>query len=157
MALDGKGADIAELSASEVAKDNMRTSIQHFRSFLGIGDPPDPQRQRWARNGDHNLLRVTRAIRSARLFGLEEEGKALYNAVMQVVLPCWFLIRENCHRINHNALHAQQPQVARDRGLSQVTQQFWTTAAQGEPTGQLQRRLTANESRSMFAALFGGN
>jgi hypothetical protein len=38
----------------------------------------------WAHNGDHNLLRVTRIIRSLRFFGLEEESRAFYKDVCTV-------------------------------------------------------------------------
>ena len=96
----------------------MRASLTRFRTFLGLpiaedGVPAQPQRwNAWAQDGNHNLLRVTRAIRSTRLFGLEDEARSLYEAAMV---------------------------VAQDRRLSRVTRQFWAAAAQEEPMSRLQR------------------
>jgi hypothetical protein len=38
----------------------------------------------WAANGDHNLLRVTRIIRSLRFLGLAAESAAFYRDVLVV-------------------------------------------------------------------------
>ena len=96
----------------------MIVSLARFSAFLGLpltayGSPPQPQRwDAWAHDGNHNLLRVTRAIRSSRLFGLEDEARSLYEAAMT---------------------------VAQDRRLSRMTVQFWTAAVGEEPMARLQR------------------
>ena len=78
-------ADVERLQKSETAQANMKKNFERFCSFLGIGDPPDEKRQRWwAHDGNHNLLRITRAIRSLRLFGLDIEAGKLVNLVWDV-------------------------------------------------------------------------
>ena len=70
------------------------------------GLPPDfsPERaSQWAYNGDHNLLRITRIIRSLRFFGLEGEAQAFYQDALV---------------------------VARWARLSKTTQQYWRKAAE---------------------------
>ena len=108
-------ADVVELQSSAAASANMRASLLRFRAFLGLtSGAPEPSRwEAWAHNGNHNLLRVTRAIRSLRLFGLEEEARAFYDDAMD---------------------------VARAVRLSQVTQKFWAVAMQDPAMGPLQRR-----------------
>eukprot|EP00195_Chlamydomonas_chlamydogama_P002044 CAMPEP_0202920580 /NCGR_PEP_ID=MMETSP1392-20130828/76932_1 /ASSEMBLY_ACC=CAM_ASM_000868 /TAXON_ID=225041 /ORGANISM="Chlamydomonas chlamydogama, Strain SAG 11-48b" /LENGTH=237 /DNA_ID=CAMNT_0049614083 /DNA_START=201 /DNA_END=914 /DNA_ORIENTATION=- len=78
-------SDVELFSSSLAARTNMARTIARWRSFLGLGQPTDPHKWRdWAEDGDHNLLRITRSIRSIRLFGMEEEARALYEDVMQV-------------------------------------------------------------------------
>ncbi|GAX83238.1 hypothetical protein CEUSTIGMA_g10664.t1 [Chlamydomonas eustigma] len=104
--------DVTDLRASDVAKSNMRAALEHFRCFLGLGFPFDrDQWEEWASNGNHNLLRITRVIRSLRLFGLEEEAHEFYEAAMQ---------------------------AAEMRNLSKVTKSFWKNALDGPVMGPLQ-------------------
>jgi len=103
--------DVAELQASNVAKSNMRAALQHFRSFLGLGSPVNVDLwEEWAHDGNHNLLRITRAIRSLRLFGLEAEAREFFGFAMQVAEEC---------------------------NLSIVTQRFWMAALEGPVLGPL--------------------
>lgn len=75
--------DASEFQGSDVARRNMRRALLRFVSFLGIGDPPDMKRiSFWCHPGNHNMLRITRAIRSLRLFGLDEEAKFLFGRVL---------------------------------------------------------------------------
>lgn len=77
--------DIALLKASKAAQYNMLLSLERFEKFLGISKNEDAKRvNQWARNGDHNLLRITRVIRSLRLFGLEKEADNFYIKVMKI-------------------------------------------------------------------------
>lgn len=77
--------DIQTLSTSPDAQAHMMAASRRFRAFLGVGDPAEPRKWRtWARFGNHNLLRVTRVLRSLRLFGLHDEARSLYGAMMQV-------------------------------------------------------------------------
>lgn len=64
---------------------NLVDAKRRFQDFFGIGEQEDRQKQRkWCRNGNHNLLRVTRIIRSLRLFGLDEEAREFYDMVWEV-------------------------------------------------------------------------
>jgi hypothetical protein len=74
--------DIQFLSSDPTAIANAKRSIARFQEFLGVTDPR--KYRRWAHNGDHNLLRITRAIRSLRLFGLETEAKNFYEQVKEI-------------------------------------------------------------------------
>lgn len=67
----------------------------------------------WAHNGDHNLLRITRIIRSLRLFGLEAESRMFYRAARA---------------------------VGEARGLSGTTLQFWQRASEEPPFAPLRSR-----------------
>jgi hypothetical protein len=73
--------DIETLKTSKVAVANMKRAYARFKNFLGI-DIEKPYR--WARTGDHNLLRITRAIRSLRLFGLNKEAKELHGKAIEI-------------------------------------------------------------------------
>lgn len=77
--------DIKQLRSSELAKNNMLKSLNKFRDFLGIGEERNSERIKfWCHPSNHNLLRITRAIRSLRLFGLEKEAKEFYNDVSEL-------------------------------------------------------------------------
>jgi hypothetical protein len=74
--------DIAELQSSRYAQENMRRSLFRFCEFLGLTVPRDQKKIAWwCQNGNHNLLRITRIIRSLRLFGLEPEALAFYDVI----------------------------------------------------------------------------
>lgn len=78
--------DIDKLSNSNLAQSNMRRNLIRFQKFLGINEFNDIKRQNaWAFKGNHNLLRITRAIRSLRLFNLTTEAHQLYNDVIGVI------------------------------------------------------------------------
>jgi len=64
---------------------NLREAKDRFEIFLGIGEHEDRMKQdRWCRDKNHNLLRITRIIRSLRLFGLEAEATKFYGEVVKV-------------------------------------------------------------------------
>jgi cupin superfamily acireductone dioxygenase involved in methionine salvage len=49
-----------------------------MKDFYGL-DPHDREKQKkWCKEFNHNLLRITRIIRSARIFGLDEEADEFY-------------------------------------------------------------------------------
>lgn len=59
---------------------NLHKAKDRFEKFLAIGNYEDIDKQRkWCKHRNHNLLRITRVIRSLRLFGMEKEAKELYN------------------------------------------------------------------------------
>jgi hypothetical protein len=77
--------DIEKLQKSETARENMKTNLVRFRDFLGLGEVRKPKRIKfWAHLGNHNLLRITRVIRSLRLFGLDYEAGLFVNDVWDV-------------------------------------------------------------------------
>ena len=92
--------DIEFLSNSQEAKDNMLLCLERFKDFLGV-DGDEKKHKRWARTGDHNLLRITRVIRSLRLFGLEDEAKDF---------------------------HTKVSKIAKSFDVTKVTMQFWDKA-----------------------------
>ena len=106
----------AALAASEEARARMRAAEARFRVFLGLpaaaGAPPaappaapvlNERTELWAHPGDHNLLRVTRIIRSLRFFGLDDLSAAFWRDV---------------------------DAVAEAAGLGAVTRAFWRQAAE---------------------------
>ena len=98
--------DVKEIQSSQLIKQNMRISLVHFLKFLGYSEDVDQKKiQWWANTGNHNLLRITRVIRSLRLFGLEDEAYRFYKMM---------------------------DKVASERGISNTTRDFWKLAAEGE-------------------------
>ena len=73
--------DVSALQDPKI-QENMLKVLKRFQHFLGIDSFDMIKQARWCYDGNHNLLRVTRAIRSLRLFGLEKEAKELYNMVL---------------------------------------------------------------------------
>lgn len=68
---------------------NLRAAKDRFEKFLCIGENEDFTRQNlWCRPRNHNLLRITRIIRSLRLFGLEEEAKSFYDKATEAGNRC---------------------------------------------------------------------
>lgn len=67
----------ATLSSSEIAVSNLKKSLTRFCDFL------DSDIDNWCHDRNHNLLRITRVIRSLRLFGLEAEAIAFYQKYLQ--------------------------------------------------------------------------
>jgi len=101
-------ADAAALQASPEARARMQLSAKKFMDFLGVA-PGAVDRKKWgnwAHDGNHNLLRVTRAIRSLRLFGEEDAARAF---------------------------HAAVDAAADEMGLSPSTREFWAAALTAPP------------------------
>ena len=117
---------VAALAASEEARSRMRAAEARFRVFLGFpaagaaGGAPvlNERTQLWAHRGDHNLLRVTRIIRSLRFFGLDELSAAFWRDVDAVAVAA---------------------------GLGDVTRAFWRQAAEA-PVWDSMRSLPAGRS-----------
>lgn len=58
---------------------NLRSAKDRMERFFGIGNYVDAKKHKsWCHDYNHNLLRVTRIIRSLRLFGLEKEALDFY-------------------------------------------------------------------------------
>ena len=77
--------DIEELQSSETSRDNVKRALIRFTKFLGILAPANEKRQKsWCHTGNHNLLRITRAIRSLRLFGLEKQAQKFHEVVTNI-------------------------------------------------------------------------
>lgn len=76
--------DIAELaSTSEKVRANLLAATERYKEFFGIGNYWDSKKHAlWFTSGNHNLLRITRIIRSLRLFGLETEAANFRNAAI---------------------------------------------------------------------------
>ena len=72
-----------------VILNNLIDAKTRFERFYGIGTYDDRMKQdRWCRDKNHNLLRITRIIRCLRLFGLEKEAKDFYDKVIVVANRC---------------------------------------------------------------------
>jgi len=58
--------------------ENLTNAIKRMKDFYGL-DPQNREKQRsWCKEFDHNLLRITRIIRCARIFGLDDEADEFY-------------------------------------------------------------------------------
>ncbi len=87
--IDTKSATM--LRTDPVALQRMRDGLERFARFLGfqrdetghfVSDPTlAKNRANWQTPLNHNHLRITRIIRSLRLFGLETEARDFFNAV----------------------------------------------------------------------------
>lgn len=87
------------LRSNPEAQKRMYEALYRFMRFLGfdyqlpplsggegkfVHDPlGDKNRKNWRIPRNHNHLRITRVIRSLRLFGLEEEAQRFFDAVYQ--------------------------------------------------------------------------
>jgi len=78
--------DVVEKArGSNEVKCNLVKAKHMFERFLGVGECDDPDIQRrWCRDRNHNLLRVTRIIRSLRLLGLEDDARDFHAKVYAV-------------------------------------------------------------------------
>lgn len=80
-------ATIAEAKNSEAIKQNLILAKDRMEKFFGVGNYYDSLKiDGWFNKGpfrtvNHNLLRVTRIIRSLRLFGLDGQSKEFYDNV----------------------------------------------------------------------------
>lgn len=79
--LDKETADRG-IQTPEVVR-NLKLARKRMEKFYGIDSDGDSQVQdRWCRDGNHNLLRITRIIRAMRLFGMEDDAELFYAKVM---------------------------------------------------------------------------
>jgi hypothetical protein len=98
---------VEEAKCSSKIISNLLKSKLRFESFLGIGRNENKQRQNeWCKNHNHNLLRITRIIRSLRLFGL------------------------NCNSTN---FYEKVTKVALENGISPITLKYWEKAYIDDP------------------------
>ena len=75
---------IEEAKKNPEVVNNLIKAKNRMESFFAIGPYTDIQKQRkWCRPGNHNLLRITRIIRSLRLFGLDKEAEDFYLKAVQ--------------------------------------------------------------------------
>jgi len=76
---------IEQLQKSSIAKNNMLKTFDRICKFFGVLNHEDTRKHPlWCRTGNHNLLRITRIIRSLRLFGLEKEAKDFHDAITYI-------------------------------------------------------------------------
>ena len=93
---------VEEAKQDEDVLNNLRKGADRFSRFFGIGKYSDVHKQKaWCRFMDHNLLRITRIIRSLRLFGLDKEAKEFYESAVKA--------GNNC-------------------GIDNITQDYWSKA-----------------------------
>ncbi len=87
-------ADVVALQASPEARTRMLAALNRFRAFFGLGKGGvsgtdfNEDRWYWCDSGDHNLLRITRIIRSLRLFGEEDAATQFAADAMAVAHEC---------------------------------------------------------------------
>jgi hypothetical protein len=120
-------AQAASLAGSAEARARMGAAEARFRVFLGLpaagapaaSSPLNSRTALWAHPGDHNLLRVTRIIRSMRFFGLEDLSAAFWR---------------------------DADAVADAAGLGDVTRAFWRQAAEA-PVWESMRALPKRAKR----------
>lgn len=68
-----------------VIAENLRLAKERFENFYGLEPYDEEARQaKWCVDRNHNLLRITRIIRSLRLFGLDDEATDFYSKVRPV-------------------------------------------------------------------------
>jgi hypothetical protein len=85
---------------SDVIKRNVERSLVRFMQFLNeFGN------ENWCNNNDHNLLRISRIIRSLRLFGHENLAMEFFTS-----MAC----------------------IAHSRGISPITFHYWKRALIGD-------------------------
>ena len=76
---------VEEAKKNEAILNNIKAGAKRFERFFGIGAFKDPRKIfKWAHQGNHNLLRITRIIRCLRLFGLEDEAREFYDDAIEV-------------------------------------------------------------------------
>ena len=68
---------------SEKIQENMRKAVKRMSDFYGFTNDNRQKQRLWCKDFDHNLLRITRIIRSLRFFGLEEEAEKFYNEAIE--------------------------------------------------------------------------
>ncbi len=79
---------------------NMLAATIRFEKFLSVGEYfSASDTAKWCKNGNHNLLRITRIIRSLRLFGFSEAARSFHSHVIE---PTYY------HKINSKTLQYWQ-------------------------------------------------
>lgn len=72
-------------SADEKIVKNMRTSYETMLMFYGLSDDCSCSYfSRWIKPRNHNFLRITRIIKSLRLFGLNREAEDFYHRLLSM-------------------------------------------------------------------------
>jgi hypothetical protein len=81
--------EIAEIAENDsVIQNNMMSALWRMRRVFGIGEYNDKNIQyTWCQKGNHNLLRITRIIRSLRIFGLDNLAENFYGCVIDAMFP----------------------------------------------------------------------
>ena len=79
-------SDVADLRVSLDARTRILAALDRMCIFWGLGKHEDVAKWNWLHNGDHNLLRITRVIRSLRLFGLESEALEFANSAINAAV-----------------------------------------------------------------------
>lgn len=69
----------AKTRNNETIRQNMRKAYQIMRSFYSI-----ERKSEWLTPGNHNFLRISRILRSLRVFSLDEEAEEFYNYLCKV-------------------------------------------------------------------------
>lgn len=76
-----KPADADAMRANATVLENLQLALQRARRFWGL-DGRGPMR--WVRKGDHNHLRLTRALKSLDALGLTREARQLQEELLAV-------------------------------------------------------------------------
>jgi hypothetical protein len=88
-----EASDIAAFSREPALLQRLREALVRMLSFYGFevdGDQIRPtahfpeRRRHWLRAGDHNLLRITRILKSLTLLGLADEADAFFTALVNL-------------------------------------------------------------------------
>jgi hypothetical protein len=58
---------------------NIKKAIHRMSDFYGFSTDDREKQRSWCKDMDHNLLRITRIIRCARFFGLDDEATEFYD------------------------------------------------------------------------------
>lgn len=69
---------VTECKDNEEVLENISNAVKRMTNFYAF-DSKDRNKQKvWCKGFNHNLLRITRIIRSSRLLGLDEEANEFY-------------------------------------------------------------------------------
>lgn len=109
-------ADASLLRASPEARRRMLAALVRMSNFFGAPPFADPKHHGmppyWAlQSSNHNHKRITRMIKSLRLFGMEEEARDFYTGICAVA-------------------DAVGP-LSEDGGVTALTRTFWKDALEG--------------------------
>ncbi len=74
--------DINDIKSSYTALKYMLKFLDKFRMFL---DLDGNNVEYWKHEGNHNLLRITRIIKSLKIFGFDDEAYNFYNDVIRSI------------------------------------------------------------------------
>ena len=115
---------VEKAKQSKVILDNLRLALERITKFFAIGPYENKVIQSvWCRDYNHNLLRITRIIRSLRLFGLNKEAQQFYDAAYNVGIR----------------LH-----------ISPETIQYWDMAMNDAPFAPLQKPIKIASRKDVF-------